>query len=320
MRHVAVLIVVFALAPAVAAPPTEAQKTFQEGTRLFEKGRFAEAADRFEAAFELDQNHAYLFNAAVAYERAGNIPDALRLYEKFAVFSDNRVRVATVRDTMRELEARLGRTHARLKVDVDPPGSYVFLDGGTKPLSTPFERWMPAGRHELVVKRPGFETVTQTFELAAGEPRTVRVNLSSQKVFGRVMLQATNVLGASVLLDGTPVGVTPVMLTLQAGPHTLRLESPGFAPLEHALDVEKDTDLALSLTLVRALDVAPKVPDVPREAPPPSLVKQWWFWTAVGVVVAGTAATVAVLVTRDPGETPVPAPTGGTWTIDRSPP
>jgi tetratricopeptide (TPR) repeat protein len=46
----------------------------------------------------------------------------------------------------------------------------------------------------------------------------------------------------------------------------------------------------------------------PQEEPPQTnhspIYKRWWFWTAIGAVLAGTAVTVGILVTRDPTKIP----------------
>jgi tetratricopeptide (TPR) repeat protein len=38
--------------------------------------------------------------------------------------------------------------------------------------------------------------------------------------------------------------------------------------------------------------------------PPGAITTRWWFWTAIGAVVVGTAVTVGILATRDPTKIP----------------
>ena len=77
-------------------------------------------------------------------------------------------------------------------------------------------------------------------------------------------------------------GQTPGALTLSAGPHVLRLEKDGYSA--------KDFDLVLAPREVRDLSVS-------LDKPP--ITSKWWFWTAIGGVVAAGAVTTFVLLTTE---------------------
>ena len=242
----------------LSAPP----KAFREGEQLFAKGKYTEAAKRFEEAFAENPDHAYLFNAAVAYEKAGDTADALRVYEKFAVFTPNPERRAQVEAKVKTLEAELARTHTRLQVSVEPAGAFLFIDAEPKPLETPFEGWLPAGRHELSLRKSGFEALTEVVELTAGEPRKVRVTLRA--------------LGAGPTVD-------------------TGAKTPSPPPRADATPIQG--------------------PPVEPVAPTSSggIATRWWFWTAIGVVVAG-GVTATVLLWPD-GSTS-DSPSAGTWKVN----
>jgi hypothetical protein len=52
-----------------------------------------------------------------------------------------------------------------------------------------------------------------------------------------VLVVRANVDGATVKLDGTPIGKTPLTLAVSAGHHVLELEMPGHAPARREIDV-----------------------------------------------------------------------------------
>ena len=77
--------------------------------------------------------------------------------------------------------------------------------------------------------------------------------------------------------------------------------------LEAAIAVEKTTatsppqeTLAPAATATPAAQAAPANAVTAEHTPPPrrSIARRWWFWTALGVVVAGAATGIAVGVTQ----------------------
>lgn len=93
---------------------------------------------------------------------------------------------------------------------------------------------------------------------------------------------------------------------------------------ERQLTMEKDkadaeANAAAEKTKTAQARAAAEAAEAARRAaeikPPPEtpVYKQWWLWTVVGVVVAGAAATTAILLTQDPD--PV-NPAGSLGTVD----
>jgi len=87
---------------------TEARVHFEAGTRAFEVGDYALAAEEFRAAYEITPHPDLLFNIYSALERQGDIPGAAEALETYLRDGDpNDERRAS-------LEARLARLRARL--------------------------------------------------------------------------------------------------------------------------------------------------------------------------------------------------------------
>ncbi len=93
-----------AAAPGVAAERKDARKVYEEATAAFGLGRYADAAEKYEQAFSMRPDPAFLYNAAQSYRLAGNKPRALelyknclRLYPDFANAEDARNHVAVLK-------------------------------------------------------------------------------------------------------------------------------------------------------------------------------------------------------------------------------
>lgn len=112
-----------------------------------------------------------------------------------------------------------------------PSGADVYVDGrfvGTTPTGA---IRFDAGRYQARFEAPGYDASTVTFDVRAGENRTVSTQLTAQRA--TVVVQG-NVGGALVFLDGRQVGSLPSgsgRLTLNdvsSGSHELVVIAPGF--------------------------------------------------------------------------------------------
>jgi len=129
----------------------------------------------------------------------------------------------------------------------------------------------------------------------------------------------SNLKGANVWLNGELAGRTPLRIKLKVGKYKVRVHKDGYIEVEESLTVKAGKRVNLAVKLEKTpTSVTPGDPDPDPEepiAPFPPVKKQpdddtpfyqtWWFWTSIGVGVAGIV-TVGVLATG--GEDP--APTG----------
>lgn len=121
-------------------------------------------------------------------------------------------------------------------------------------------------------------------------------------------------------------------LKVDLGRHELSVQAPAFRPLSRTVTVEGGKLQQLELTLTpldldarnastagsntassdtvnAEVPVVPPLVDDPRDHKY-SVLKQWWFWTAVGVVVAGGVTTAIILTSKSGTEPPLAGSTG----------
>jgi tetratricopeptide (TPR) repeat protein len=94
---------------AAAAPADDARVYNDKATAAFALGRFAEAADHFEKAFELKPEAALLYNAAQAHRLAGNKERALTLYQSYLRVYGNKDKRSEVEARIRDLTAAIAK-------------------------------------------------------------------------------------------------------------------------------------------------------------------------------------------------------------------
>jgi hypothetical protein len=129
---------------------------------------------------------------------------------------------------------------ARLDLQTSPDGGgaggEVFIDGadrGTAPNA--FE--LPAGRHQVEVRKPGYKPFSDWFDLAEGEHRTRDVSLVRAEAPSGTLL-VTSDAGGDVYLDGTRKDVTPAIIpNVNAGDHVIEVRKEGIPPWRQTVTV-----------------------------------------------------------------------------------
>lgn len=122
--------------------------------------------------------------------------------------------------------------------------------------------------------------------------------------------------GAEVLLDDEVVGTTPLPepIYVAAGPHVLVARHPEHGSERRSLMLASETSETVAFELAQPVVEPPPVEPPPAVEEEWSIAEQWWFWTILGVVVAGGAATAGVLLAE-----PTTVYTSGTaGTVDLS--
>jgi TonB family protein len=152
-----------------------------------------------------------------------------------------------------------------LRIETDPPGAEVSLDGlsaGQSPVALTSVR---PGVHMVRVARDGYAPAGLTLEVRNGEPllplRFVMEPLSAKL---RVHSEPA---AAIVRVDGQTVGTTPLeSLDLAPGHHEVRVERRGYAPATQAVEGRGGQTVEVSLRLAR--DRSGRSARAPLKPPP----------------------------------------------------
>jgi hypothetical protein len=148
-------VIVWALwgAPALAQTPApsadeQAHVLFLNGQRLYDEGRYEEAVQAFQTAYDLSKRPLMLFNMANAYERLGQLEqaiDTLNHYRVYADPSEQDVLLARVQTIERRLAAQRQAAPAPVPAPLPAPGP--------SPGPVPRDAAGPAGSGPTVQRR-----------------------------------------------------------------------------------------------------------------------------------------------------------------------
>jgi tetratricopeptide (TPR) repeat protein len=85
-----------------------AREHFRNGTRAYDLGHYRDAVKEYEAAYQVREDPAFLFNIAQAYRGMGDAPNAIRAYRSYLRHvpdAENRTEVETrISDLQRQIE------------------------------------------------------------------------------------------------------------------------------------------------------------------------------------------------------------------------
>ena len=121
-----------------------------------------------------------------------------------------------------------------LKVVSAVPDAEVFIDGAAIG-KVPQEKSLARGDHFVVVKLAGFKTFEQKIRLEAGQTLTVSADL---RAVGRLRI-VSDPAGADVMINGVPVGVTPLDLNeVEVGTTIVSVQKEGYRKWEETIDLK----------------------------------------------------------------------------------
>lgn len=275
--------------PAVGAQtPPEARASFEQGVRLLQDARYAEAAAALERSLTLRESPPVLYNLALAYRGTGAYLRSIATFERFLEISTER---ETLRHDAATIAEELRRALARVRLSLQGVADEVRLDDRVlSPRELDVILTLDPGRHVFEARRAGYASVSQEVTLRPGGMESVTLDVTARPMPATLEVQVS-VDDASIVLDGTERGRGRFSGEVPPGAHTLEVRASSHQPERRALELAPGRRERVVITL----------------AARPSVVTRWWFWTGAAVVVAGLVVGGVLLFS---GTEP---PVQGTW-------
>ncbi len=290
----------------------EARQRFSEGAELVRRAQWAEALVAFEASAKLRPHLVTTYNIA-ACQRAlgrytmarkalrgalqpqsaegGRLPDALR-EEASALLAETDCLLVRLRVTMRPEDAAVSVDGRPLEASADEPadGIPALVAGvaapgpGATPSAARFLLVIDPGAHVLTLSRKGYMDIVVNRSFAPSTRSELVLELDRLPATLRI---EANTAGTAVALDQVDVGSSPIALSRPAGTYQVVVRKRGFQPFRTSLTVKPGEEANVRVNLV---------------VEKPSVVRKWWFWTAIGaaVTVAATGAYLGAKAAETP--------------------
>jgi hypothetical protein len=273
---------------------SEAKELFQEGVKLLDEKKWAEAAGELERSLAIRESVSVLYDLGLAYRGLGEVKKAeehlqrcVDLARKLGSPDAAVDRAVALLDEVRGL---LGHIIIKARGGAER----VSMDGvAVGAADGAYDLMVEPGRHTLVAERAGYERSEQVITVASGDKRIIMLNAGERPSLGRIVVD-TGEVDAEVFLDGLPKGHVKTIDAVGPGPHVVSAEAGDHLAQETTIVVVSGKDVVAKLTLEESS----------------SIVGSWWLWTVIGVAIAGAAVGVAVAASS--GTKP---PNGGTYNV-----
>ncbi len=266
----------WAQAPASEAPTADpelqaAKGEFEEAQKLFIREQFDGAAAKFVSAYEKKPYAAFLFNAAVAYERSQRWELAIDYFQRYVDKHPDAKDRRDVELRLQGLQRVLNATQAAppaepgqapaapaevamlpaletkglVIIDSKPQGATIYLDDKKNgPLgSTHWEGSLEPRPVKVIIEAKGFKSETRLINPRPDKIVEVYIALSEEHFLGWVEI-ASNVAGAEVYMDKKEIGAigrTPYTGHVKPGKHTIWVEKAGYGSVKQEVEVQPGT-------------------------------------------------------------------------------
>ena len=293
---VAGLLIIALAAPAFAADSQPAQPEPEpnaqaeasalkaKGDALFRARNYVDALSAYEQAEAVHSDPRVLYNQARALQALGRYGDALSVLTRFANVASPELKAEVT--GLDALIADLRSRVCEVTVRANEAGAQVSFRGhalGATPLAAPV--LLEAGQGTLRVEKEGYFPITREVTLRGGGSASFDVTLGSVERHARLVIKS-RVPGAFISIDGKRLAQAPTEALLLPGTHRIVAHRDDYTDASTQVIVDAGQNRSIDLN--------------PLEQHP--LLKQWWFWTGVGVVAAA-GTTAAVLIARDQRKT-----------------
>lgn len=280
-----------AWADATPEAVAKAAQLKEQGNKAMDQLRFQQALALYAEAYGLTQDPALLYNKGRALEGLGDFPEALATLEDFDAKASPELKqkVAGLPKLLADLRSRV--TVLELHVNKDD----AEVRAGDRILGAASQKRfvLNSGKITIKVQREGFFPIERDIALPGGQTVVLDLTLLSKAERG-VLVVRSPVAGSLVTVDGVAFGMVPTDTPVMPGTHRVHLSHEGYKPADSTAVINAGETKTLDLSL---------------EAETP-VYKKWWFWTGIGLVVAGGVATTIALTTEksptkgtiDPGQ------------------
>jgi hypothetical protein len=264
------------------APPSDAElqaakSEFEEAQTLYIKENFDGAAEKFISAYEKKPFASFLFNVAVAYEKAKRLELAISYYQQYVDKKPDAKDGKDVKLRIEGLKRQIApppppvpgqpiveqasevamlpaiQTKGLVVIDSKPPGATIYLNNKKDgPLGrTPWEGSLEPVPGKIIMEAKGFKAEERQINPRSDKLLELYIALSEEHFLGWVEI-ASNVAGAEVFLDRKEIGAigkTPYTGHLKPGKHTIWVEKTGYGSVKKAIEVLPGTATTHELTL-----------------------------------------------------------------------
>ena len=157
-----------------------ARAAFQEGVKLYQGADYLGAREKFAEAERLHHASVIVYNLALTEERLGHVQAAVDGYERYIADEGEKGEFSTPAAIA---SAQLKARSAKIRVESDPSGLRIYVDGSPVEERTPTQILLAAGSHHVVVEGEGIRE-ERDVRAVSGKSETVTFTRTEKSPVG----------------------------------------------------------------------------------------------------------------------------------------
>jgi tetratricopeptide (TPR) repeat protein len=244
-----------------------ARDAFEKAQTLFEAGSYAEAAAKFEEAYQARPFAQFLFNIGASFEKMAEYDKAVDHYRRYLRADPQAQDRAKTERRIVALEKAAAEVRARpaappdggaapppsavagleevaprglVVIESEPQGANIYLDSKrSKPLSkTPWNGSLE-GEHLVLLEREGYKPVERRISPDPSRLIILYFGMAEEDYLGWVEI-TSNVPGAAIYIDDKAAGVyqrAPYQGNLPPGPHKIWVTAEGYDEIYREVNI-----------------------------------------------------------------------------------
>lgn len=140
----------------------------------------------------------------------------------------------------------------KVKIDSAPQGAAIYVNTKDCPAVgvTPWDGALNPGDYTIIIEAPGYEPASKPFKIARlRKTQELFVPMVKKQDPPKIAVLADadkNMFGASISVDGQPVGQVPMTVTTTAGRHLVQIKKDGFEQFEQWVDAQPNNTFTLA--------------------------------------------------------------------------
>ncbi|MFO0666139.1 MAG: PEGA domain-containing protein [Polyangiaceae bacterium] len=261
----------------------EAKASYEAGKVLFRDRDFGGSLVKFQAAYDKSKDARLKWNIAACEKNQRHYARVQRLIREYMTEGGDKLTAQDMEDA-RELLKTIEPFVVRLKLSVNQPGASVYVDDdliGKSPIAEAIV--VDIGQRKVRIVKDDYEEFSQTVVVGDSAEKVVDVKLVPRIREGKVIIKAPE--GATIYVDGQPVGTTVYNASMSAGGHTVKVTQKGMVPYQSELVVEDKKTRSIDVQLQAEKGGVPT-----------------WVWVVSGGVVLAAGIGVGTYFLVKPNE------------------
>lgn len=249
------LVMTTSFAASAQGEPEGVEQMFERANARVQRGQAARAMSLYREIVEIEPDWAVVwYNMAEVSRELGDEPACVRYFSRYLFLDPEAADSRRFNRSYSACQERITEL-GTLTVRAEQPDAAISVDGLVLAVGVLEAHPLEAGKHIVRVECLDYEAGDRAVEVTPGDETVVGIQLEAIPHHGNLHISA-NLAGASVTIEGVPVGTTPIEapINLPVGRHLVLFQLEGHHDWIRRVEIRRDRDHYLDVEIQERVD------------------------------------------------------------------